>query len=960
MTVEWYDTTALSEAHERLLAGRPVTGAVRSPILASWLRCRSLGITADHVEVPFFEDLEFGGRLSEAAGPVLDRLESELSGMRATVLLSDDQARLLHRRVGDPAMNRYLDALRLTPGFAVPEEITGTNGIGTALANRRPAFVRGREHYADAMRGLACAAAPVRDPLSGRALGVLDLTCLDRYADPAMMTVALGAAKDIEQRLLDRVTSRERLLLEAFREKQRLAARGAPWTNDPAGDLLDRHDRLILEECATELISSGHSTLLEVPLTRGRTAALLSRPVESPSGVAGFTVEIALVHDGHDGRPAPGRVSRTTEQAVATAHHPPAATPSAPGAPHVPAADPKAPAAAPGALAATPKAPTAHTRTADAPAADVPAAAPRTPAVPDVPTAPTDRWLLAVGEPGIGRLALRARQRLGLVCEAGVRVGTTLDVVRTAEELTDVVVPLFADFAAVDLPDSVARGEEPIRVDGALRRAAIAGAHDASHLYTAGDLVVFAPSTPQARSLASGEPVLESALAEASGWMAQDPVRGRRILDAGVHSLITVPMLARGTVLGVVSFYRSTAQEPFEEDDLSLAEELVGRAAVCIDNARRFTREHATALALQRSLLPRGLPAQHAVEAAHRYLPAQSGVGGDWFDVIPLSGARVALVVGDVVGHGLHAAATMGRLRTAVHNFSALDLPVEEVLTHLDDLVNRLDLDQPEAANGGAGIIGASCLYAVYDPITRRCTLGRAGHPPPALVHPDGTVEIPDLPAGPPLGLGGLPFETTEIEVPEGSLLVLYTDGLIDHLGDRDVDRGIERLRHTLARPGRTPEQTCEALEALLTPDPADDVAMLVARTRVLNADHVAAWDVPADPAVVSRVRADVTARLAEWGLQELQFTTELMASELVTNAIRYGGPPVQLRLLRDRALICEVSDGANASPRLRRARTTDEGGRGLFLVAQLAQRWGTRYTPNGKVIWTEQPLPSR
>lgn len=377
---------------------------------------------------------------------------------------------------------------------------------------------------------------------------------------------------------------------------------------------------------------------------------------------------------------------------------------------------------------------------------------------------------------------------------------------------------------------------------------------------------------------------------------------------------------------------------------------------MCIDNARRFTREHETALALQRSLLPHGVPLQHAVEAAHRYLPARSGVGGDWFDVIPLSGARVALVVGDVVGHGLHAAATMGRLRTAVHTFSALDLAVDEVLARLDDLVCRFDVDEDEGVDGGE-IIGASCLYAVYDPTTYRCTAGRAGHPPLALVMPDGTVEFPEVPAGPPLGLGGLPFETAEFEVPEGSLLVLYTDGLIDNVG-RDVDLGMEKLRRALAHPGRTPEEACGALDALLSADPVDDVAVLVARTMALNASQVASWEVPADPAAVSQARADVNTQLIEWGLEDLEFSTELMISELVTNAIRYGGDPIQVRLLRDRALICEVSDGSSTSPRLRRARTTDEGGRGLFLVAQLAQHWGTRYITNGKVIWMEQPLP--
>jgi PAS domain-containing protein/anti-sigma regulatory factor (Ser/Thr protein kinase) len=565
--------------------------------------------------------------------------------------------------------------------------------------------------------------------------------------------------------------------------------------------------------------------------------------------------------------------------------------------------------------------------------------------------------------------AVVARERLKLLYDASLSIGTTLDVRRTAEELANTAVPRLADFVTVDLPDAVLRGEEPARAGADLRRVAVAAICEDYPLYPRGELISFVPSSPQAQGFGSGLPVVEPDLRVAPGAMAQDPDRLKKMLDYGIHSLITVPLRARGVILGVVNFWRQEKPEPFEDDDLSLAEELVGRAAVCIDNARRYTREHATALALQRSLLPRGLPEETAVEVAYRYLPAQAAVGGDWFDVIPLSGARVALVVGDVVGHGLHATATMGRLRTAVHNFSALELPPDELLTHLDELVGRLDQDEDKdewrsegesegSETSGEGIIGATCLYAIYDPVSQLCTLARAGHPPPALVHTDGTVEFLELPAGPPLGLGGLPFETTEILMPEGSQLVLYTDGLIESR-DRDIDIGLQQLRRALTHPDRSPQQACDAvLDALLPANPGDDIALLIARTRALDASQVACWDLPADPALVSRSRADATAQLVDWGLEELEFITEVIISELVTNAIRYGGEPIQLRLIRDRVLTCEVSDGSSTSPRLRRARSTDEGGRGLFMVAQLAQHWGTRYTKKGKIIWTEQPLP--
>ncbi|MEU5614655.1 SpoIIE family protein phosphatase [Streptomyces sparsogenes] len=514
----------------------------------------------------------------------------------------------------------------------------------------------------------------------------------------------------------------------------------------------------------------------------------------------------------------------------------------------------------------------------------------------------------------------RARERLELLYDAGVEVGTTLDMVRTAQELARVAVPRFADFATVDLLDSVLRGEEP----GAGHRAADTRMH---------------------RVAVSGE----RPPGHPSAHLVDEPIGS-----------VTVPLTARGVTLGQAEFRRSARTAPFEDEDLTLAEELVGQAAAYIDIARRYAREHATVLALQQSLLPRGLPEHEAVEVAHRYVPGTAGVGGDWFDVIPLSGARVAFAVGDIVGHGLHAAATMGRLRTAVHNFSSLDLPSDELLTHLDEVVDHLDREET-AVNGaqGPGVAGATCLYAVYDPVARRCCLARAGHPPPALVRPDGTVTLLDLPAGPPLGLGGLPFEAAEVDLPEGCRLVLYTNGLIE-AGGVDVETGLERLLRALARADHDPERTCRAVMEALPPEhPVDDMALLVAGATGLDPGHVASWDLPSDPAVVSRMRAAVARTLDAWELGEAAFTTELVVSELLGNAIRHASGPIRLRLIRDRTLICEVADGSTTAPHLRRAATTDEGGRGLFLVAQMVQRWGTRYTRSGKVIWTEQTLPS-
>jgi PAS domain S-box-containing protein len=561
----------------------------------------------------------------------------------------------------------------------------------------------------------------------------------------------------------------------------------------------------------------------------------------------------------------------------------------------------------------------------------------------------------------------RARQRLGLLNAAAAGIGTTLDVVRTAEELIEFLVPRLADFASVDLLDWVLGADEPYAVaaeDLVLRRVA--------HRTTAkgpprtsvhlGDTDVYPPYSAPARAVREARPVL-------TGPGDPDFDRWVRVRNAqapeqsgfrdSIRSTLAVPLLARGTTLGVVVLARAATEQSYVPDDVVLAEELASRAAVSVDNARRFARERTTALALQHSLLPRGLPGQAAVEVAHRYLPSGSaaGIGGDWFDVIPLSGSRVALVVGDVVGHGIPSSATMGRLCTAVRTLADVDLPPDELLTHLDDLVSHLASDDGDEE---AAELGATCLYAVYDPVSRRLALAAAGHPAPALVRPDGTARPIPMTAGPPLGVGGMPFEATELQLPEGSVVALYTDGLIEGR-DRDVDHATDELCRALTAPAASLDAMCDnVLKAVLPEDPGDDVALLLARTRALGADRVATWDVSPDPARVAAVRQSVTDRLTEWGLDETAFVTELVVSELVTNAIRYGEPPIQLRLIRDRTLICEVSDASSTSPHLRRAHAYDEGGRGLLLVAQLTQRWGSRQTGAGKTIWAEQPLPPR
>ncbi|MER6535486.1 SpoIIE family protein phosphatase [Streptomyces sp. 900105755] len=563
----------------------------------------------------------------------------------------------------------------------------------------------------------------------------------------------------------------------------------------------------------------------------------------------------------------------------------------------------------------------------------------------------------------------RARERLAVLSEASTRIGTTLEVMRTGQELADLAVARIADYVTVDLAESVAEGEDSVARLGAVngrvpafRRAGVASVHDGApeSLFSRGETVSVPAPSPFTDVLVSGASHLEPVLSTARGaWLQEDRERLEKVRRYGMHSLMIVPIHARGAVLGVAVFVRMGDSVPFETDDLRLAEELVARAALSLDNARRYVRERTAALALQRNLLPGRLVGGAAVEVASRYVPADTehGVGGDWFDVIPLSGARVALVVGDVVGHGINAAATMGRLRAAVHTLANLDLSPDELLSHLDDTISRLGVEDRDIPERAAAESGATCLYAVYDPATRRCTMARAGHPPPVIISPQGGISVPDLPAGLPLGVGPASFESVEVDLPEGCLIAFYTDGLVE-TRDQDIDAGIRRLGTVLARPDRPLDDLCTAAFDTLPPRALeDDATLLLARPRSLPPSQFATWDLPSDPVVVPHARALATAQLTGWGLEGLVATTELIVSELVTNALRHGDGPITLRLIRHEVLVIEVTDTSDSVPRLRHARPTDEGGRGLFLVAQLASRRGTRNSPAGKTVWAEQEI---
>ncbi|MFF3559336.1 SpoIIE family protein phosphatase [Streptomyces sp. NPDC002574] len=562
----------------------------------------------------------------------------------------------------------------------------------------------------------------------------------------------------------------------------------------------------------------------------------------------------------------------------------------------------------------------------------------------------------------------QTRERLSLIGEAAVRIGTTLDVRCTSEELVEMLVPRFADVAVVDLLDSVMAGTEPepkptgtgpVVVRLVARKAAKPKIFEG--LAELGQLRNYPSDSPHVQSLADGRPRLIPHLDEDAAWLRQyTDERVRAMHEHGIGSLILVPVRARGVTLGFVHLYRSRTK-PFEADDLVLAQDVVARAAVCVDNARRYTNEHTAALTLHASMLPRSVAEQSAVEVAHHYRPSRvhEGVGGDWFDVIPLSGARVALVVGAVPGEGFQAAACMGHLSSAIRTLAQLDLPPDELLGQIDEMVPRL-LER-EHASGAAPVVealkGSTCLYAVYDPITRRCVMASAGHPPPAVVGEAGEVDFPDLPVNNPLGLGDPVFEPLDVELGEGSTLVFCSQDLL-----RCPERAgapASRLGAVISGRSRPLDDMCGVIADLIAPHLTQDngLAVLLARTCTLDPEKVATWTVPPVPGAVGSMRSLARRQLDQWGLEHLAFDMELIVSELITNAIRHGHDPIRLRLVLDRTLICEVSDASSTFPHIRRAATTDEGGRGLFLVAQCSHRWGTRYLPVGKTIWAEQVL---
>ncbi|MFZ4278827.1 ATP-binding SpoIIE family protein phosphatase [Streptomyces bacillaris] len=554
--------------------------------------------------------------------------------------------------------------------------------------------------------------------------------------------------------------------------------------------------------------------------------------------------------------------------------------------------------------------------------------------------------------------AMRGTRRLEWLNAAGDHIGTTLDLDRTAQELADYAVPALADAVAVDLLESLLRGGEGERTGSAeaprTRAMAVAHIDRLRNLEPdpVGELTTAHPSKVAHQCLITRRPALVRRIApDQYEYIAPTSHAALVLRRAGVHSYLALPLVSRGVLLGLVDFLRSGDRPPFSHADVALACELAAKAAVFVDNARLYGRERTAVVTLQRALLPRAAPSTPGLQVRSGYRPAvdPGGVGGDWFDVVALPSGRSALVVGDVMGHGLAAAATMGRLRSVARTLLGLDISPERVLARLDLAARDLEEDQV-----------ATCLCAVYDHAERTYRMASAGHLPPLMIDAAGRAAFLDVPPGAPLGAGVIPYDEVTTEVPEGSRLVMYTDGLIKNRYE-DIDVLLERLRAAVDGPPVPLSDSCEA--AWTRTDSCgdgrfDDAVMLMAEALPRPDADVVVWSLPANGSAAGTARRLVRAQLERWALSDLMDVTELVVSELVGNALRYGGGPTGLRLLRHDRLCVEVSDIGPDLPRIQHAPLSAEGGRGLQLINMLCRRWGSCRTPGGKVVWAEQDLP--
>jgi serine phosphatase RsbU (regulator of sigma subunit)/anti-sigma regulatory factor (Ser/Thr protein kinase) len=546
----------------------------------------------------------------------------------------------------------------------------------------------------------------------------------------------------------------------------------------------------------------------------------------------------------------------------------------------------------------------------------------------------------------------------------GLANDDTLDFSELAEKFLGKLVPNFCTAGDILVLESLVGDNEYPEHDSdeghnPLRRLAVANdqrnpAWQAA--FPIGEILRYPDGSPYVKCIESGEAVLEQSFsAEAARKLARAWRRKPVTKLLSDSSLLLLPLVSKGTFLGFFCCIREAGYRRFDLYDMQLGMEFASRAAVFFDNARRFKSEHATALTLQRSMLPTGLSAPSSVEVGHRYLPGSAlEVGGDWYEAINLPGARVALVVGDVAGHGVRAAVTMGRLRTAIQVLAMMELPPAESLQHLDELMQSMGEREPHFA---------TCAYAVYDAVTGECELAVAGHLPPLLVEPDGSSYLLEVEPCPPLGASDgnqVEVTTQRFLVEDGSLFVLYTDGLVESR-DRDITDGLDMLREAFngVSPDAPLEELCKtSLDGVYADAQRDDIAVLIAKLSRIPADNRCMWDLDCEETSVRQARQLIRDPLKRWGLEDLLSVTELLVSELVTNAIRYAKGDISLRLVREpESVVCEVHDTSPALPRVLTVDKDAENGRGLHVVAQLANRWGARRTHLGKVVWCEQTV---
>ncbi|WP_329544663.1 SpoIIE family protein phosphatase [Streptomyces sp. NBC_01356] len=554
------------------------------------------------------------------------------------------------------------------------------------------------------------------------------------------------------------------------------------------------------------------------------------------------------------------------------------------------------------------------------------------------------------------------RERLEFLNEVSGRIGTSLDLSQTILEVSRAVVPRFTDVAGTYLREQVVAGEGfPEGVPDTTtmwHRVALEHTDEPGRwddVVPVGEAMPFPAHTPFFQCMTTGEPVLVPRISEQMGHMIAAQFEKRDIRPLITHrSMLVVPLKARNVVLGFMILLRHPERVEFNDMDRVTGAELAARAGLVLDNARMYTYQESVAETLQDSMLPHIAPRMAGCDIATRYLPGTllGRVGGDWFDSVKLPGSRTALVVGDVMGHGLNSAAMMGQLRTAVQTMAALDLPPAQLLRNLDDLAQRL----------GDNYL-ATCLYAVYDPIAGELHMGNAGHIPPVIVRAaDGRSDLLDLPTGAPIGVGGVPFEAVRVPVAPGDRLVMCTDGLVEVRGE-DIGVGLATLCESAAHPAASMDDACDTIIRALNTRGGrkDDVALLMARLNGIEPEDVAEWRLALEPIEAGRARAVVREQLHEWGLTALADPAALMAGELVTNAVRHArSRHIGLRLVRGETLLCEVDDDDHTLPTLLSAGPEDEFGRGLRVVSRLAREWGTSRTSAGKTVWFELTLPRR